>query len=260
MQSFLALSSRGLLETLGKISIPLKPPPRKDRKKDHKYTEIWAIRCFLEVVAQSGLLDYPLCVEHRERPDIVLSSRIGKTGIEITEAVPEAEARADALLEHRESSTKTVLEDMPGMRFVPANRYGEKRTRKEIEDIARNRDPTQLRPSMGDSWERNWVEAMVCITKHKAGKFATPGFVSYDRNWLLIYDNWSPAPTGGCQMVAKLLAQQLFNCEWRNPFEKIFILKGDGQTVWEFSRDAEVMKLHGPGQNSCVVFALSEME
>lgn len=276
MQSFHAQSSRSLLKTLEKIPVPI-PPRGKGRTRKH--TENWVIRYFLEAIAESGLLEYPLCVEHRERPDLVISSRIGKTGIEITEAVSEVSARVDALIGHREISEEMASKnrseahansdpddlgvssepiDMPDMRFVPPYRYGENRSLREIEDIARNRDWTQLQPHMGDSIECNWIEAMVCITKRKVRKLDLPGFAKYDRNWLLIYDNWSPAVPGH-HKVAKPLARQLFKCEWRNPFEKIFILK-DGQTVWEFSHDAKKMKLHGSGHFRLCELTLGEME
>ncbi len=208
---------------------------------------------FLKAVAESGRIEYPLCVEHKDRPDLVLSCGTGKTGIEITNAVPEDWKRAAA--------EKERITIPPSVVFVPPFRIGDReRSKDEIEKMARNQAPAQLRPHMGNSIERNWVEAMVCITERKAEKFAAPGFEKHGRNWLLIYDNWSPAPTGGYQEVAKPLAQQLFNCEWGNPFEKILILKGDGQTVWEFSHDAEFIKLHGPGHSRPCELTHSETE
>ena len=262
MRSFQVSSSYELLRTLEESSVPV-PTRGQGRKTEH--TESWVIRHFLEAAAESGLLEFPLCVEPGDKPDLVLTSQFGKTGIEITEAVLEDSARVDALHAHREISTelmpedradvdtysgsdelgaRSVLNDESGAIFIPSYRFGEKRSKKAIEDIARNRDRNQLRPAMGDSWERNWVEAMIGLTKRKAVKFDK--YEKHDKNWLLIYDNWTPAPTGGYQMVAIPLARQLFNCEWRNPFEKILILKGDGQSVWEFSREAEIMKLHSP--------------
>lgn len=200
---------------------------------------------FLWAAAESGLIEYPLYVDHKDRPDLVLSCRTAKTGIEITNAVPEDLKRAEA-----EAERIANPNDVPCGMYLPSIRIGDKkRPPEEIRKMARNQAQTQLRPHMGNSIERNWVEAMVYITKHKAEKFALPGFAEHDRNWLLIYDNWSPAPTGGCQEVAKPLAQQVFNCEWQNPFEKILILKGDGQSVWEFSRDVEIMKLYSPGHS-----------
>ncbi len=96
MQSFHAPSVHDLLRILGEVPIPERPPPREKRKTE--YTEKWVIRYFFEAIAETGLLEYPLCVEHRDKPDVVLSSRIGKTGIEITEAVPKDRAKVEAWL------------------------------------------------------------------------------------------------------------------------------------------------------------------
>ena len=101
---------------------------------------------------------------------------------------------------------------------------------------------------MGDTIEKNWMEAMVSFTKRKARSYASPGFAKHQRNWLLIYDNWTPA-VHERHYVAKPLVRQLFNCEWRNPFEKVLILR-DGHTVWEFSHNTEIMKVHGPRHSS----------
>lgn len=133
------------------------------------------------------------------------------------------------LFQHRlgvDEQDETTVSN-PDARFDPPYRYGEKRSLKKIRDIARNRDRTQYLPHMGDSTERNWIEAMMCITKHKTRKLALPGFAKHLRNWLLIYDNWSPAiHESHRHHVAEPLAQQLYNGGWRNPFEKILILRG----------------------------------
>ena len=260
MQPFHAKSFHDLRRTLEQFPVPVPPRGNKGRTKEH--TQPWVIRHFLVAIAESDLLEYPMDIEPGDRPDLVLSSPFRKTGIEITEAVPQDRAKVEALIVNKKI-TETVPEDraevgacpesddlddiagpidIPGTRFVPPYRYGEERSDEEIEDIARKRDRTRYLPHMGDSIERNWIEAMMCITKHKARKLALPGFAKHSRSWLLIYDNWSPA-AHGCHNVAKPLAQQLFNCEWRNPFERILILR-DGPTVWEFTRNSEIRKFH----------------
>lgn len=236
MEPFLALSSHDLPSTLQKYLVPV-PPRTKGRKTSH--TESWVTCHFLMVVAESDLLEYPLCVEPGDRPDLVLSSQSGKTGIEITEAVSQVGAWVDAHAER---------EGISGTRFIPPHYVNEERSKEEIDDIARGMDPSQKLPHMGDQIEQNWIEAMMHRVKCKAKKFTSPGFSEPYRNWLLIYDNWSPA-VHGYHDVATPLAQGLYNREWRNPFEKVFILRG-GHTVWEFSCNAEIMKLHVSGQSS----------
>ena len=108
MQSFHALSSCDLLKTLEKfrVSVPLRG--KKGRTKEH--TQPWVVRHFLLAVAESGLLEYPLFVEAGDRPDLVLSSPLRKTGVEITEAVPQDRAKVEALIVNKEI-TETVPEE-----------------------------------------------------------------------------------------------------------------------------------------------------
>lgn len=236
MKPFHAPSCHGLLRTLEKN--PVSVPPRGKLRKN-KHTESWVTHYFLVAIANPGLLEYPLSVEPGDRPDLVLSSRSGKIGIEITEVVSQVGAWVDA---HAEE------EGISGIRFIPPYRVNEKRSSEEIDQIARGMDPSQVLPHMGDQIEQNWIEAMIYRAKHKAGKFDSPGFAKYGRNWLLIYDNWSPA-VHGYHDVAKPLAQELYNSEWQNPFDKVFILESR-HAVWEFSRNAEIMKVHDSRHSS----------
>ena len=170
---------------------------------------------FLAAVSESGLLDYPLAVTPGDRPDLVLSSASGRTGIEIIEAVPTDKARVDALSER---------EGITDFRYVPRYRAGEeRRSVQEIEDIARGRVPTY--PHMGDSMERDWVEAMLYFAGQKADRFARPGFAKYDRNWLLIYNNWSPTAGLDDQAAITALDRRFFNQDRPSPFDRIFILR-----------------------------------
>ena len=43
---------------------------------------------------------------------------------------------------------------------------------------------------MGDSVERDWVEALLHIVAGKAVAFLKPGFTQHPTNWVLAYDNW----------------------------------------------------------------------
>lgn len=72
------------------ISVPLRT---EGRTKDHG-ERAWICR-FLATFAETGLLDFPLCVDHIDRPDIVLHLPSSSIGLEITEAVPKNWAHAD---------------------------------------------------------------------------------------------------------------------------------------------------------------------
>ena len=122
MKSFHASSSQHLLGTLEENLFPM--PPRRERKPNHTedLTEKWVACHFLMGITRSDLLEYPLCVEPGDRPDLVLSSRSGKIGIEITEAVSQVGLRVDA---HAEDEGISVD------RFVPPYRVNEERSGEE---------------------------------------------------------------------------------------------------------------------------------
>ena len=94
MSSFHASSHQDLLDVLPRNILTV-PRLMEGRTKEH--TESWVACHFLAAVSRSNLLEYPFGVEHRDKPDLVLSSRSGRTGIEITRAVPINEARWRAL-------------------------------------------------------------------------------------------------------------------------------------------------------------------
>lgn len=233
MRPFHASSPRNLLHQLRAIDVHV-PPRTEDRTTEH--CETWASCRFLAAICKSGLLEYPLAVIPGDRPDLVLSSVSGRTGMEITEAVPMNKARVDALSER---------EGIADFRYIPRYRAGEeKRSAQEIRDIARGRVPTY--PHMGDSIERDWVEAMLYFAERKADRFTRPGFAQHDRNWLLVYDNWSPVAGLDDQAATTALDRQLFDRDWPNPYDRIFILRSR-DVVWEFSRSAEAVAHPSPG-------------
>ena len=86
---------------------------------------------------------------------------------------------------------------------------------------------------MGDSIECNWAEAMVYFTRGKAKKFTRPDFAKHRRNWLLIHDDWSPAPALNDNDLMKRLEGKIFSQDWKNPFDKVFLLMS--RNLWEFN-------------------------
>ena len=93
---------------------------------------------------------------------------------------------------------------------------------------------------MGDSIESDWVEAMLYVTERKVGTFTRPGFTRHQENWLLLYDNWKPVSAVDETVAAPRLDQQIFNRDWTNPFDSVFILRP--RNLWRFSDGAGLMK------------------
>ena len=166
-----------------------------------KHSETWVTCRFLATVAETNLLDYPVCVEPGDRPDLILVLPLGRTGVEITEAISEDQARAEVQAER---------EGITHQRSVPRYKAGEpRRSQREIEKFGRGE--ARVFPRMGDSVERDWVDAMLFIIERKVRKFTKPGFAKFQNNWLLVHDEWKPVAGLDEQVATARLARKLFN-------------------------------------------------
>jgi hypothetical protein len=194
--------------------IDISVPPRTERTKED--CERWSACRFLATYARLSLLDYPLTVEHVDRPDLRLTMRGRQVGVEITEAIPTDWARADALRQHQDSEEAILLP-----RFLPGDAP---RSLADIEAIAAGKAP-------GDGWEgdaaeADWADAMMHRIQDKAQSVTKPGFTRLGENGLLIYDNW-PLPGVNIELAADKLAGQLDALTNPLPFDRIFIERGD---------------------------------
>ena len=202
--------------------------PGRTQGRTSALTETWVACRFLAIAGGAGLLGFPLRVEPGDRPDLVVTMLSGRVGIEITEAVPEDDARVDAFSEHK------WVDDF---RFIPRHRVNDpRRSRAKIEKIARGE--ARILPHMGDSIERDWVDAMLHFIARKARSFMKPGFAKHRSNWLLVHDNWSPAPDE--RVATERLDSLVFGHGPKNPFCKVFVLRP--RNLLEFAPGAAVVK------------------
>ena len=197
------------------------PPRTQGRTTSHR--ETWVTCRFLATIAGTDLLEFPLRVEPGDRPDLVLSLPTGRIGIELTEAISTDQARVDAAVERERSCD---------FRFIPRYRISDlPRSQAEIGALARGQARTL--PRMGDSVERDWVEAMVHIIRRKATTCLKPGFAHHPANWLVVYDNWEPVSALNEQVATERLNRMLSGSDWSNPFRAVFVQRP--RTVWEFN-------------------------
>lgn len=219
MKALIADSSSDLLQKLAAIDIAV-PPRAQNREKDH--CQQWSICRFLSTFADSALIQYPLHVDPRDRPDFLLSMDKTKVGIEVTEAISTDLARADALQENK---------GYDAVRFFQNALPGEpSRTRKEIEKIAKGENCGE--GWIGDSVELEWANVMMYFSRSKAEKFAKADFDKFDKNWLLIYDNWE-LPAVDESKAATIFHSRLVKLNSRLPFDRIFV--ECRKNIWQFS-------------------------
>ena len=197
--------------------------PRRGQGRRTRHTETWVACRFLATIAGTDLLQFPVRVEPGDRPDLVLAGPKEQIGIELTEAISSDQAKVDAMVERARTSN---------FRFIPRYRISDPpRSQSEIRALARG--DSQILPRMGDSVERDWVEAMLHIVAGKAVAFLKPGFTQHPTNWLLVYDNWQPVAGLDEQLATERLDRKLSGSEWNYPFQKVFVQRP--RIIWQFS-------------------------
>jgi len=157
------------------ISVPLRTNGRTTN-----HTETWTVCHLLATLAETDIVNYPVSVEHRDRPDFLVQFGEKQIGIEVTEAIPEQYAAYSALAER----------EFPDVFLEPGHfRWGkEKRSTEEMRILLRQ-NRLSAPPWMGDSAEREWALYIQSVVESKLTKLAKPGFGHFSDNWLSIYDN-----------------------------------------------------------------------
>ncbi len=160
---------------------PLVVLPRgQGRTKEQ--TENWTLRDLLATLASTPRLAYPIQPQRGDRPDLVLDTAAGKIGIEVTEVMPEAYARAEIIRDR----------EFPGTPLDPSHfRPGKApNTADEIRALLRASGGRLRGPGWsGHSVEQEWAEAVVAAIEDKERKLNEPTFGRQQRNWIAIYDN-----------------------------------------------------------------------
>ncbi|BBN87054.1 hypothetical protein [Azospira sp. I09] len=218
MPNLSAQSAAELLQQLREIDISV---PLRTEGRTTEHCERWSICRFLASYAESSLINYPLRLQKRERPDFLLEIPFGSVGIEITEAVPPDFAWADAKREELNYDTLTFIH-----RFEPGE---PRRSKEEIDRIARG-------ATWGDVWagdapEREWADAMLHFARRKAEALAKTGFERFPADWLLIYDNW-PLPAVDDSKAAAYFMELLCTQPGPLPFDRIFV--ECKRSIWQF--------------------------
>jgi hypothetical protein len=211
MDEIKANSNIELLDILRKIDITV-PCRTQGRTTDH--CEQWSICRLLASLAKNGLLEYPIEVYHKDKPDFRLHMPWNIIGIEVTEAIIEDYAQAEAI---REKENPGCIVDMSLF-----NRDTRKKTLSELRNIA-SQDSLIGPGWKGNDPEKEWAYLISDVTHKKLQKFLSPDFQKFPANWLLIYDNL-PFPSLNLDLCLKLLfgSLSLYWCQ-SEKFDAILI-------------------------------------
>jgi hypothetical protein len=178
-------------------AIDIAVPPRTEGRTTED-CERWSICRLLSTLINGSVLSFPLRVTKREKPDFQVCLGQKAWGIEVTEAIPTDDAKANALAE---KENPNALIDISLFKF------GEAKSLDEIRQIINQAKLT------GDGWagdaaERELAEAIRCIVESKTKKLRAPTFDKYPQNILVIYDNM-PLPHLDHDTIAVHCADQL---------------------------------------------------
>lgn len=205
-------------------------PRTAGRTKDE--VETYTICHLLSTLATADELAFPLSVQGRDRPDVLIE--MGnfnvKIGVEITEAMPTQFADLSAFAEQ-----KNPGHAVPAIHLglnAPKFTYDEKRAllertppKVQTEKEATNRD---LRRNKSSGWvageaEKEWADYILCCVYNKLNKLAKSEFRKYDQNWLSIYDNL-PLPNVELTQAVAIL-RPLLSENWLRPlhYHAVFI-------------------------------------
>lgn len=220
MRPIAANSADQLLTQLRRIDITVSPRAGGRTKEQVERSSTCR---FLATYADTGLLDYPVHVTPRDRPDVLLTHAFAKVGIEITEAIPADWAKVSAL-----HTQRNYINPIPYPRFILGE---ESRSTEELDLIARGGHVGTAWG--GDSPEREWAEAMHYFTQEKIKKLNKQGFDRFDQDWLLIYDNW-PVPGIDEHLAASYFCKRLAAESSSIPFQSVFVERN--RSFWRFSK------------------------
>lgn len=195
-----ALNPDDLLATLRRIDISV--PARTDgRTTDH--AETWTISRLLSTLTKYNLLEFPLSVMHRDRPDSLIQSNGRQIGVEITEAISQQYAAYCALAER----------EFPELFLEPAHfRWGAPAmTVNDMRNLLQQRNLSSMGWA-GNRPEQEWALFIRSVVDSKLTKLERADFAKYCQNWLAIYDNL-PLPNINLSTAVACL-QPLLHDQW----------------------------------------------
>ena len=167
-------------------------------------------------------LSYPLSLVHRDAPDFLfrvydpIQEKDVEIGIEKIESVPQNEAEKEFLREKFGG---------PEVYYITHHKPVEvRKCSKELKQEIKDNCP-------GPGWEGDeaateWADAMLYSVKKKMVIFEKKCFKKFEKNWLLIYDNWSLPPFDS-EREAELLLPKIKELSCFDKFDIVFIITGN---------------------------------
>lgn len=168
---------------------------------------------------------FPMKVIHRDRPDVLIEAGHCRIGVEHTEGTTPNLSKSRALRADGFGADIHFVEQ--------ASIHDPVKSRAALLAEIEADDPGD--GWVGDSVERNWAEAMAVFIARKTASALKPGYERYDRNWLMIYDNFT-SPGLKHRSAVPYLRTHLGNAPPWPAFDRVFI--ADESVVIELAFDS----------------------
>lgn len=217
--NFEAQSKNELIRVLSESDISVLP---RGAGRTNDQVEKWIMYRALSTLCANGLLEYPLSLIKRERPDFLLLCAGKMIGCEVTEAVNGEYLKAKSL---SEAAKENSIVDVSKFKWgIP------KRSLEALREIA-SKDKLTGTGWMGNSVEIEFSQLVFDVAIRKSETLNKPGFGKFQSNYLLIYCN-QPLPILDIEEGSEICHKQLASYWSDITFDQILVEKGDNIVVF----------------------------
>ena len=173
-----------------------------------KHTEPWIAKRLVATLATNGLLTFPLVVELKDRPDLIIDSAGRAIGMELMELVPPSYAQALGIA-NVDFPSGIVDRSV----FTWGREWNSESIREHLE-----REGHRL---SGDGWagdavESEWAAEVRGAIDKKTERLNSSGFQILEENWLGTYAS-TPGPGLDVRVAAELLMSRGISRSVRMP-------------------------------------------
>ena len=147
------------------------PAPVADRGRGRKknQTEGWVSRQLIPTLSESSIIHFPVTVEFRDRPDLLLCMPEDSAGIEITEVVPESYAQAVAI---RNQDYPNAIVDRSI--FTWGESYTAKQIHRHLSTVGEGHGDVGSKLKSGSPETRLTPSVLITTQKRRPSKCKTP--------------------------------------------------------------------------------------
>lgn len=208
-----------LIEVLSGSDISVLP---RNAGRTNNQVEKWVMYRALSTLCVNDLLEYPLRLRKRERPDFLLVSSGKSIGCEVTEAINGDYLRAKSL---PEAANEKSIVDVSKFKWGTA-----KRSLDELREIV-SKDKLTGPAWAGNSVEVEFSQIVFDVANKKTESLRKSGYERFSSNYLLIYCNQT-LPILDVEEGSEICFSKLAQYWSDTAFDQILVEKGENIIIF----------------------------